>query len=260
VLLLPLRAAHTVLANSAFTRGVLTGLLPSLADRTTVVPNPVPGPVAPEPARSRLEGEVRLLFVGRLSPRKGPDVAVATLRELVTRGVDARLTLAGAVFDGYEWFEAELRRAVATEGLVDRVTFLGFCPDVWPVLQDADIVLVPSVLDESFGNAAVEAVLAARPTVVSALGGLREATSRFAAVQVAEPGRPALWADAVERIVGDWPRFRQAAVDDAAEARRRHAVGRYGERLTDLVGGSRHAPTAQLSPSTDSLRQEAVLR
>jgi glycosyltransferase involved in cell wall biosynthesis len=258
-LLLPLRAAHTVVANSDFTRSVLTGLLPSLARRTTVLRNPVPAPVAPEPARSGLDGGVRLLFLGRLSPRKGPDVAIAALRELVARGTDARLTLAGAVFEGYEWFEAELRRAVAAGGLTDRVTFLGFCPDVWPVLRDADVVLVPSVLDESFGNTAVEAVLGARPAVVSALGGLREAAGRYAGVQLVEPGRAELWADAVERIVGDWPRYRQAALGDAAEARRRHAPGRYRQQLAELVAGPRRASAAAVFPSADQVRQEAVL-
>ena len=41
---------------------------------------------------------------------------------------------------------------------------------------EADIAIVPSVLDESFGNTAVEALLAARPLIVSDIPGLLEAT------------------------------------------------------------------------------------
>jgi glycosyltransferase involved in cell wall biosynthesis len=242
-LLASLRAAHVVVANSRFTQRALVDRVPSLAGRTTAVVNPVPAPAAPVPARARLTGPVELLFLGRLSPRKGPDVAVAALAELLARGVDARLTVAGSVFPGYEWFEADLRAAVAAAQLADRVTFLGFRPDVWPVLAAADVVLVPSLLDESFGNAAVEAVLAARPTVVSALGGLREATAGYGAVQVVPVGRPAAWADAVQRAVDEWPRFRDAARSDAAEARRRHAVGPYRRRVADVVlGPGRPAP------------------
>jgi glycosyltransferase involved in cell wall biosynthesis len=261
LLLSPLMAAHTVVANSAFTREVLTRLLPALGNRVVVVPNPVPGPVAPRPARDRIDGAVRLVFLGRLSPRKGPDVAIATLGELVNRGVDARLTLVGSVYSGYEWFESGLRLMATTEGLSDRVTFLGFRPDIWPVLRDADLVLVPSVLDESFGNAAVEAVLAARPTLVSDLAGLREATAGYAAVRVVEPGRVERWADAVQRIVGDWPRMAAAARRDAEDARARHAVDRYRQRLADVVGG--HRPDA-LPPSdlaaSEATRKEAVPR
>ncbi|MCU1615894.1 MAG: hypothetical protein JWO98_3434, partial [Frankiales bacterium] len=165
LLLAPLKAADRVIANSAFTRTVLTALLPSLAERTVVVANPVRGPGQVRSARGRLDGPLRLLYVGRLSSRKGPDVAVAALGELVDRGVDVRLTLAGSVFPGYEWFEQQVRAQVAAAGLGERVLFLGFCPDTSALLAEADIVLVPSVRDESFGNSAVEGVLAARPTV-----------------------------------------------------------------------------------------------
>lgn len=237
--LAPLRAAHRVVANSDFTRSVLVGLVPSLTDRTVVVPNPLDGAAETEPARPRLEGDVRLLYVGRLSPRKGPDVALAALGELVRRGVDARLTVAGSVFPGYEWFEAALRAQVADAGLADRVRFLGFQRDTTPLRAEADVVLVPSVLDESFGNAAVEGVLAARPTVVSDLAALREAVAGYDSAVVAPCGRPAEWAEAVLRIAAEWPRFRAAALADAARARLRHAPEGYRRRLRSVVLGSR---------------------
>ena len=179
---------------------------------------------------------MRLLFVGRLSPRKGPDVAVGALRELLARGIDARLTLAGSVFEGYEWFEEELRAQVHASGLEDRVDFVGFHADVWPLLREADVALVPSVLDESFGNSAVEAVLAARPVVVSDLRGLREAVAGFAAARVADPGDPGRWADAVEELVAAWPAARSAAVEDASRARVRHGSSRFASRLVEVVG------------------------
>jgi glycosyltransferase involved in cell wall biosynthesis len=224
-----------VVANSRFTLDVLTEVAPRLRRRATVVHNAVRGPAEPVPARPRLDGPLRLLYVGRLSPRKGPQVAVATLRELLRRGVDARLTVVGSVFDGYEWFEQELRAAVAGEGLDGRVDFLGFCPDVWPHLADADVVLMPSVGDESFGNSAVEAVLAARPLVVSDHSGLREAAAGYDGAQAVDPGRPDAWADAVCRVAADWPRYRDAALADAAVARRRSSPERYAAELGDAV-------------------------
>lgn len=235
LLLLPLRAAHAVVANSRFTHDVLLGLVPGLAGRLAVVANPVQGPEEPAAARPRLDGPLRLLFVGRLSPRKGPDVAIATLRELLSRGIDARLTLLGSVFPGYEWFETQLRSSAAAGDLAERVDFRGFAADVWPVLDAADVVLIPSVLDESFGNAAVEAVLAARPSVVSDLGGLREAAAGYAAARVVEPARADLWADAIEKIAADWEALRDAAAEDAAQARRRHAPARYRHHLAQLL-------------------------
>ena len=224
-----------VVANSAFTLDVLTEVAPRLSGRARVVHNAVRGPAEVVPARPRLDGPLRLLYVGRLSPRKGPQVAVATLQELLRRGVDARLTVVGSVFEGYEWFERELRATVADGGLDERVDFLGFRADVWPHLADADVVLMPSVGDESFGNSAVEAVLAARPLVVSGHSGLREAAAGYRSAQAVDPGRAEAWADAVARVAADWPLFRDAALVDAAEARRRSAPQRYTAELVDAV-------------------------
>jgi glycosyltransferase involved in cell wall biosynthesis len=233
--------ADRVIANSRFSLQVLARTAPWLRRRSTVVYNAVSGPDHVPPPRVALEGPVHLLYVGRLSPRKGPQVAVATLQELLARGVDARLRLLGSVFEGYEWFEAELRATVAAAGLTDRVEFLGFRSSVWPELAASDVVLVPSVMEESFGLTAVEAVLAARPLVVSDTSGLREAAAGYASAQRVVPGDVVLWADAVQRVVTGWDTFRRAAVTDAAEARLRHAPERYAEQLVAelerLTGG-----------------------
>ncbi|MGY1639793.1 glycosyltransferase [Geodermatophilus sp. SYSU D00703] len=227
--------ATRVVVNSSFTRDVLAEVAPRLVERSTLVHNAVRGPAAPAAARPAVTGPARLLYVGRLSPRKGPQVAVAALEVLVARGVDARLDLVGSVFPGYEWFEEELRRQVAAAGLAGRVRFHGFRSDVGSALADADVVLVPSVAEESFGNTTVEAVLAARPVLVSDSSGLREAVAGFRSPRAVEPGRPEAWADAVEAVLADWPRARELAVADAADARRRHAPQRYRDGLVAVV-------------------------
>ncbi len=227
--------ADRVIVNSRFTLEVLTEVAPRLRARSTVVLNGIPAPGEVLPPRTELDGPLRLLFVGRLSPRKGPQVAVAALQELLGRGVDARLQLLGAVFEGYEWFEAELRRTVADQGLADHVEFLGFRTDVWPHLSRADVVLVPSVAEESFGNTAVEAVLAARPVVVSDSSGLREAVAGYRSAQAVAPGRTTDWADAIQRVADDWPTFLAAAGVDAREAAARHARTGFRERLVAVV-------------------------
>jgi glycosyltransferase involved in cell wall biosynthesis len=256
LLLRPLRGARTVVANSRFTHDVLSERVPGLPGRLAVLPNPVAGPRSPVPPREQIDGPAHLVFVGRLSPRKGPDVAIAALRELRTRGVDARLTLLGSVYPGYEWFETELRAAAAD--LDGRVDFAGFHPDVAPTLAQADVVLVPSLLDESFGNVAVEAVLSARPAVVSDLRGLREAVDGYASAQVVEPGRPDLWAAAVQEVVDDWPRFRAAAVRDAGTAQQRHAPSAYRRRFAELLLGKAGRTASPDAPVDPALRTGAL--
>ena len=69
------------------------------------------------------------------------------------------------------------------------MTFSGFTDDVWAHLAAADLVLVPSQGDEPFGNTAVEAMLAARPVVVSSSSGLDEAVAGYGSAQRVAAGR-----------------------------------------------------------------------
>ena len=93
-------------------------------------------------------------------------------------------------------------------------------------------------------------MLAARPLVVSDHSGLREAAAGYASAQSVTADRAAEWADAVERVAGDWATFREAALVDAQEARRRHAPERYRDRLVQVVTSLRgRAPAPRPGPT-----------
>lgn len=227
----PLRLAHGVLVNSAAARAVVLAAAPWCAGRLHVVHNGVPGPPPPAPVPAPAPHDPpRLLLVGRLSPRKGTDLAVAALARVHRAGVPARLVLAGDVYPGYDWFERRLRADAAALGVAGHVTFAGFVPDVWPLLADCDVVLVPSRA-EPFGNVAVEAMLAARPVVAAAVQGLTEI------VEGPQVGRsvpaddaPAL-ADAVLEALADWPGTRARTARAATRARDLFTPEAYAHRL-----------------------------
>jgi len=243
----PLLLADRLLVNSRFSLRVLTESFPSLAARATVLYNGVPGPTQVTPARAELVGPMRLLYLGRLSPRKGPQLAIDAVDDLRNRQVDVTLDLIGAVFPGYEWFETELIAKVAAAGLTDRVSFGGFQADIWQAVGAADLVLIPSQADEPFGNSAVEAVLAARPVIASASSGLLEAVDGYASAQTVPPTDLAGWSQAILLVRDNWAEYRENAVSDAERARDRHAPQRYrtaiAEELADLVDRT-HRPRA----------------
>ena len=234
-LALPLLLANKLIVNSRFSLGVLTSSFARLGRKATVVLNAVAGPEQPTLARAGLDGVVRLLYIGRLSPRKGPDVAIEAVNVLRARGVRASLDLVGAPFPGYEWFEQDLRDLVRRKDLGGAVTFHGFQSDVWPHLLSADVVVVPSVKDEPFGNIAVESVLSARPVVVSATSGLQEAVEGYGSAQQVRPADPDALADAIGRVHDDWPTFREKAFQDAHTAAERHAPAEYARRVCEIV-------------------------
>lgn len=235
LLYLPLLACTGLVVNSQFSLNVLTDTWPRVARFARVVYNGVPGPRHPVRPRAILEGPIRLLFLGRLSPRKGPQVAIEAARLLVADGLDVSLGLLGAVFPGYEWFESELVERVQGSGLSERVEFLGFDPDVWSQLAACDIVLVPSTVDEPFGNTAVEAMLALRPLVVSATSGLKEASAGYATAQQVTPGDASALASAVVELVGHWRGIVENGPRDRQRALERHAPAVYQTQIVSVI-------------------------
>lgn len=226
--------AHAVVANSRFTADLMTRSLPRLRRKISVVLNPIPGPPSASPPREHIES-IRIGYVGRLSPRKAPDVIVRAIAILRDRGQNARLEIIGDVFRGYEWYSAELRAQISAEGLTDVVTSHGYETDVWPHIAACDVMVVPSRTDESFGNTAVESILAERPVIVSDLRGLREAVADYRTARVAPAGDAGAVADAVQELIGTWPEVVRNVEADAAKAAARHSVGEYRRIVTAIV-------------------------
>jgi glycosyltransferase involved in cell wall biosynthesis len=241
-LYLPLLLAHRIVVNSQYSMDVMVRSAPWLRRRATVVHNAVAGPPSVVPPRPAVGRPVRLLFIGRLSERKGPHVAVEALAVLRARGVDARLGLLGAVFPGNEAYEERLRRQVVRLGLAERIDFLGFRPSVWEAVAAADVVLVPSVLDEPFGNTAVEAGLAARPVVLSDTSGLREASRHSEAATRVPPGDAEAIATAVQGLLSQWETTSRSALRDARVLADRFSSRTYAASLLQAVGSGASRP------------------
>src|SRR5699024_5942754 len=173
------------------------------------------------PVRARDAGApARVVVVGRLSPRKGIDVAVEAVGLLGRRGHDVRLEVCGTTFEGYEWFEDELRERITALDLADRVELRGYVRPTWGVLASADVVLVPSRA-EPFGNTAVEALLAGRPLVASAVQGLVEIVDDGRTGLLVTPADPVALADGIERLLADPGLAARLAAAGLADARER---------------------------------------
>ena len=108
----------------------------------------------------------KLLILGRLTKQKGQDVALQALSRLTE--FPWKLTIAGAG----DW-EKKLRLLTARLNLNSRVIFLPPVTNVRVLLEQNDIVIVPSRW-EGLGVVAMEAAAAGRVVVASRVGGLFE--------------------------------------------------------------------------------------
>jgi glycosyltransferase involved in cell wall biosynthesis len=185
------------------------------ADRIEVVPNfssitPAAGVAAPG-------GE--LAAAGRLVPKKGFDVLLRAVAELVQGGADVRLRVAG---DGPE--RSRLLELTRSLGLEDRVRFAGWEWDMAAFLEGASLFVLPS-LDEPFGVVILEAMARGLPVVCTATQGPREILGEREGWLVA-PGDARALAEAI-----------RGALRDPAECRLRagRALQRFGTEFSEAA-------------------------
>ncbi|WP_454851883.1 glycosyltransferase family 4 protein [Promicromonospora soli] len=236
----PLLFARDVIANSATARDVVVSAVPMLRRRTRVIYNGVPGPpggsAVPLPAAdgdARVGAPAQVVLVGRLSPRKGTDVALEAVALLRQAGRDVRLTLCGSAFAGYEWFEHRLRGRAGEADLVGAVRFAGYA-DPWEWFARSDVVVVPSLV-EPFGNVAVQALLAGRPVVASRAQGLAEIVRDGETGLLVPPGDAAALADAIATLLDDPARASTLAEAGRSDAAERFGVQRYRAQMGRLL-------------------------
>lgn len=146
-----------------------------------------------------------LLFVGRIQPLKGVDVAVRTLGALSRDHPDARLVIVGGPSGPHG--EAEVARiatVVKELDLGDRVVCVPPRPHelLSTYYRAADVCLVPS-RSESFGLVALEAAACGTPVVASDVGGLQTLIDHGRTGYLVEEPTPEAFAAWVRQIVAE---------------------------------------------------------
>jgi D-inositol-3-phosphate glycosyltransferase len=188
-----------------------------------------------------------LLFVGRIQPLKGADMAVRTLAELSGRrshraGHSYRLVVVGGPSGphGDEAYKGLLALAEQL-GVAEQVVMVEPQPHelLSTYYRAADVCLVPS-RSESFGLVALEAAACGTPVVASAVGGLTTLVDHGRTGFLVDEPSPAAYATYVRRIVEESllaERFSTAAVLRAREYTWREAAAKLRAVHDQLVDG-----------------------
>lgn len=118
----------------------------------------------------RIPADAKLvLFLGRLSEKKSPDLLLKAFANTSTPGPQGgRRTDLAFVGPDEAGMKARLQQMVKGLGLNERVHFSGPLENdaKWEAYRDADIFVLPSQ-NENFGNTAAEAVAAGTPVIVT---------------------------------------------------------------------------------------------
>jgi glycosyltransferase involved in cell wall biosynthesis len=230
-----------------------------------VITNPLRDPVAAASvAPKTLGATVRLGCASRLISKKGIASAVHAVKVLRDRGQNTELRIAG---DGPE--TDALKTAAERLGIGDHVTLLGKQHDMPAFFNSVDIVIAPS-LREPFGLTPLEALAMGVPTILSAIDGHPEVLPFELSATLIEPtytidryvkelgatgadipefvyspkaGRmtvtraldPVDIADAVDKIVGDYPAAVQTAGKASEIIRKRNSIDAYADRVLEAI-------------------------
>ena len=172
-------------------------------------------------------GHKVITFLGRLNPVKALDVLIRAMAEDSLKEQEFQLLLAGPD-DGVE---ASLRHMVNALNLKDRVRFLGRVDsrERQTLLAASDILALVS-RDENFGNAAVEAMLAGVPVLLSQHVGIsREVLADGAGVVV--PLTAEAIAQALRSMLSDPNRLRAMGKTAAASSRGRYDIALVAQKM-----------------------------
>ena len=211
------RRAALVLADSSAVAVRLHGL------EAEVVGCPVELDPPPAP-RPWGDGGPVVGFVGRLEPRKAPDVLVAAAPAIRAGAPGARVLLIGE--DSYA-VDPTYARAVAGATAVEHVGWVDNAPGL---MRHLDVLVLPS-RSEPFGTVLAEAMAVGTPVVATRVDGLAEVVEDGVTGALVAPDDPAALAEAVLRVLARRDELGAAA----ARAARRWEAGAYARRVGDLV-------------------------
>jgi D-inositol-3-phosphate glycosyltransferase len=206
-----MRCSEVVLASCTVEARQLAELYEGDPERIRVVPPAVDhaffGPGFRRQARRALHlpvDEPLLLFVGRIQPLKGADVAVRALAALDDHKRAQLVVVGGPSGPRGEEHLASLRTLVARLELADRVRFVSPQPHelLSTFYRAADVCVVPS-RSESFGLVALEAAACGTPVVAADVGGLTTLVEDGITGYLVEPSTPAAFAAAASEVLGD---------------------------------------------------------
>ncbi len=112
-------------------------------------------------------------LIGTIEQRKGHFLAIEILAHLHTKNLCDRVMLRFVGSDPF-FIQKSLSRHATTLGVSDSVAFVGYVENPIEKYSGVDVVIVPSLVNESFGLVPIEALSLGIPVIASSAGALPE--------------------------------------------------------------------------------------
>jgi len=192
------RAADWVCPTSASAASMVRRAYNISSERTRVIPNGVAQPFMEAHRAERVCDDAPLVFFGRLAEGKGVDTLLDALGQLRSTGAVVPRTL----IIGRGDCRPALERQAEALGVATRVEFVDWMSpsSLAKHLAGAAAAVLPS-REESFGNAAAEAMAAGCPIISTRVGAIGEFVDHGRTGTLVEPNQPAALGAAIAALM-----------------------------------------------------------
>lgn len=192
------KASHIIAPSKAMQAALLrNGASP---ERTVVIPHGIPALGKVEFFDPIVRNVVRFAYVGRLSREKGLHVLIEAFNRL---NGDAELHIIGKALTKREkkYWALVLAQVALPERLIQHGYLIG--SDYRRVLEQCDVITLPSICLEVFGLTIAEAFSVGRPVITTDSGGPGEQVRNGLDGFIVAPNNVSALADAMQRFVDD---------------------------------------------------------
>lgn len=204
------------------------------ADKGQVVYNPInveafgqADGVAELRAEFGLTDQDRLISnVGRLDWWKGQDYFLQAMAEVIQSQPNTKALIVGAADSSpsNEAYYHSLQQLLSELELSDHVIFTGFRADIPSIMAASDIVVHSSSEPEPFGRVVVEAMMASRPVIATAAGGVLDIVEDQVTGLLVPPKNAALMAGAIQWLLQNRDQAKTIGQRAQQRARERFSV------------------------------------
>ena len=191
------------------------------------------------------KNSTKLIISATIQEGKGQKDAILAIKELVRKDKDVELIIMGY---GNNQYADYLKGMVSREKLRERIKFIGFKENPYPIMKQADIGLVCSK-KESFGCVTTEWMLLKKPVIGTNSGGTPEQVKEGFNGLLYEPGDYSQLADKIEYLMNQPDKARQFGENGYKFAKKTFTKDKFGGRIYKLLLGLKHktAPKTSLS-------------
>jgi glycosyltransferase involved in cell wall biosynthesis len=137
-------------------------------------------------------------FIGRIDEEKGVETLLEAWRILGLGPGEGQLVIVGS--PSYSDFDGRVRELQARAG--SNVAFLPVQRDVVTPLHAADVAVVPSIVEESFGRTVIEGLATGRPVLASRSGAIPEILTGELAEFLFDRGDAEALARGLRKLIG----------------------------------------------------------